>query len=196
MSEMRSILFNGREYKLFGEIPSINSTVPDFHIVFYVKGESEGTTVTKDDLVTFGYPMLLSVTTSLDTPIGKIQTKKFDEMLGEYSGKALLWSVSSDLPFTINRFFEEEGIETLSGGSDYLDNSFGKGFGVMLEEVRLLARAVFVIDRDGVIRYSQVPTQIQTELDYSAAINVLNSLITEESEFKKYEIDISEFLDD
>jgi thiol peroxidase len=196
MTNKRNILFNGREYELFGEAPPINSTIPDFHVVFYVKGESEGTTVTKDELIQFGYPMLLSVTTSLDTPIGKLQTKKFEEMLSPFSGKALLWSVSSDLPFNINRFFEEEKIEHLSGGSDYLDNSFGRNFGVLIEEVRLLSRAVFVIDKHGVIQYSQIPEQIQTELDYDSALNVLNSLITEETALRRYEYDLSELTDD
>lgn len=189
MATERSVVFNGREYGLCESVAKPGQVIPDFQILIFNKGDSEGIVINKEDLIHHGRPLLISVTTSLDTPIGKIQTKKFNEMLAPYSGQALLWSVSSDLPFSINRFFEEESIETLSGGSDYLYNSFGKSFGVMVEDVRLLVRAVFVIDRKGVLRYLEVPSQIQTELDYGMAIDVLSYLIHEDEDSENEELE-------
>lgn len=182
MATERLVVFNGREYGLCESDAELGQMIPDFQVLIFNKGDSEGIVINKEDLIHHGCPILISVTTSLDTPVGKIQTKKFNEMLAPFSDQALLWSVSSDLPFSINRFFEEESIETLSGGSDYLYNSFGKNFGVMVEDVRLLVRAVFVIDRKGVLRYLEVPSQIQTELDYGMAIDVLSYLIHEDDD--------------
>lgn len=181
MQSNNYVVFNGREYDICDSAVSLQKVIPDFDVILFNKGDAQGTTITKDDLLSYKAPILISVTTSLDTPIGKIQTKKFNEMLAPFTDQALLWSVSSDLPFNINRFFEEENIQTLSGASDYLNNTFGKNFGVMVEEVRLLVRGVFVIDRMGILRYSEVPIKIQTELNYDMAINVLYELINEDS---------------
>lgn len=181
MPTKNNVIFNGREYELCDSLATLGESIPDFQVLLFNKGDSEGIVIKKEDLVNHDCPILISVTTSIDTPIGSIQTKKFNELLSPFSSRALLWSVSSDLPFNINRFFNAEGIETLSGASDYLYNSFGKNFGVMVEEVRLLVRAVFVIDRLGVLRYCQIPQIIQTELDYDMAINVLNELVNEDN---------------
>lgn len=186
MSKNDSILFNGREYSLCASLVTTGERIPDFKVIIFNKGESEAITLGKDDICNSGFPILISVVTSLDTPFGRAQTKKFNELLKPFSDRALLWSISSDLPFNINRFFQEEDIGSLSGASDYLHNSFGKSFGVMVEEVKLLVRSVFVIDRRGILRYSQIPIMAQTELDYTQteldydmAVNVLHELVNE-----------------
>jgi thiol peroxidase len=180
MSHLPFVVFNGRKYDLSSQWPAVGDPVPDFQLMLFNKGDSAGIMITKDDLIHHRRPLLLSVTTSLDTPIGSLQTKKFDQMLQPYAKDALLWSVSSDLPFNINRFFEEENITSLAGGSDFLYKSFGKNFGVMVEEYQLLVRAVFVVDRNGLIRYSEVPAVVKTEINYEMAMRVLHEVIHED----------------
>ena len=179
MESLPYVVFNGRTHDLCSAWPSIGDAAPDFQLMLFNKGDSEGTVVSKEDLLNHGRPLLLSVTTSLDTPIGSLQTKKFNDMLQPYANDALLWSVSSDLPFNINRFFNEQNINSLAGGSDYLYKSFGKNFGVMVEDYQLLVRAVFVIDRNGLIRHSEVLVIVQSELDYDKALSALEMSIKE-----------------
>jgi len=119
----------------------------------------------------------LSVITSVDTPVGKIQARKFDRLLRPIHEDVTAVLVSSDLPFTLNRFKETERLKHLIGLSDYLDQSFGRAFGVVIEEPLILARAVFVIDAAGIVQYEQVVPEITDEPDYAAAMATLKSLL-------------------
>ena len=115
--------------------------------------------------------------TSVDTPVGKIQARKFEKLLRPIHDDVTAVLVSSDLPFTLNRFRETERLKHLMGLSDYLDQSFGRAFGVVIEEPLILARAVFVIDAAGVVQYEEVVPEITNEPDYAAAMAALKSLL-------------------
>ena len=115
--------------------------------------------------------------TSVDTPVGRIQARKFDRLLRRVHENVTALLVSSDLPFTLNRFKETERLEHLMGLSDYYDQSFGRAFGVVIEEPLILARAVFVIDAAGVVHYEEVVPEITDEPDYAAAMAALKSLL-------------------
>ena len=152
MKKNMSITFNGDDYALMGQIPELGAPAPDFQLWYFNKGE-EGGPIGRDDLLERGRPLLLSVITSVDTPIGKIQARKFEKLLRPIHEDVTAVLVSSDLPFTLNRFKETERLKHLMGLSDYLDQSFGRAFGVVIEEPLILARAVFVIDAAGVVQY-------------------------------------------
>jgi len=85
--------------------------------------------------------------------------------------------VSSDLPNTINRFLQQEDMLTLDRLSDYYDQNFGRSFGVLIEEPRIITRAVFVIDWQGALRHVEVVLEITQQPDYDVAISVLRTLV-------------------
>jgi thiol peroxidase len=79
-------------------------------------------------------------------------------------------NISMDLPFAIARFCSAEGIDRLKTLSDHKDASFGSSYGVLLKELRLLARSIFVIDRTDVIRYIEIVREMTNEPDYERAL--------------------------
>jgi len=176
MARQKTITFQGEAFALMGQAPEVGVTAPDFRLWYFNKGE-EGGPLGRDDLLAQGRPLLLSVITSVDTPIGKIQARTFDKLLRPIHEDVTSVLVSSDLPFTLNRFKETERLKHLMGLSDYFDQSFGRAFGVVIEEPLILARAVFVIDAAGVVQYEQVVPEITDEPDYASAMAALKSLL-------------------
>jgi thioredoxin-dependent peroxiredoxin len=176
VKEKKMITFQGEAFALMGEAPEVGMPSPDFRLWYFNKGE-EGGPIGRDDLLERGRPLLLSVITSVDTPVGKIQARKFEKLLRPIHDGVTAVLVSSDLPFTLNRFKETERLKHLMGLSDYLDQSFGRAFGVVIEEPLILARAVFVIDAAGIVQYEQVVPEITDEPDYAAAMAALQSLL-------------------
>jgi thiol peroxidase len=176
MAEQRTITFRGVTHPLGGEAVCVGQAARDFRLWYFNKGE-DGGPIGRDDLLERGRPLLLSVISSVDTPIGKLQARKFDKLLRPIHEDVTAVLVSSDLPFTLNRFKETERLKHLMGLSDYLDQSFGRAFGVVIEEPLILARAVFVIDAAGVVQYEEVVPEITDEPDYAAAMAALKSLL-------------------
>jgi thiol peroxidase len=174
MENLRYITFHGDPFALAGSPLAAGSPAPDFMLVQFKAGEQR--VVALQDLLDTGKPVLLSVITSVDTPVGSLQARTFDGLLHEHSERVTALLVSSDLPFTLNRFLQAEKLRSLTAGSDYY-GSFGEAFGVLIEGPRILARAVFVIDRSGTVRYEQVVDEITTEPDYGAAIAALSELL-------------------
>ena len=170
------ITFQGESFALMGEVPDVGTPAPDFRLWYFNKGEEGGPT-SRDDLLARGRPLLLSVITSVDTPVGKMQARKFEKLLRPIHDDVTAVLVSSDLPFTLNRFKETERLKHLMGLSDYFDQSFGRAFGVVIEEPLILARAVFVVDAAGVVQYEEVVPEITNEPDYAAAMAALKSLL-------------------
>jgi thiol peroxidase len=176
MSEQRAITFRGVTHALGGDAVSVGEPAPDFRLWYFNKGDGGGP-IGRDDLFERGRPLLLSVITSVDTPVGKIQARKFEKLLRPIHEDVTAVLVSSDLPFTLNRFKETERLKHLMGLSDYFDQSFGRAFGVVIEEPLILARAVFVIDAAGVVQYEEVVPEITNEPDYASAMAALKSLL-------------------
>ena len=170
------ITFQGESFALMGEVPAVGMPSPDFRLWYFNKGEEGGPT-SRDDLLTRGRPLLLSVITSVDTPVGKMQARKFEKLLRPIHDDVTAVLVSSDLPFTLNRFKETERLKHLMGLSDYFDQSFGRAFGVVIEEPLILARAVFVVDAAGGVQYEEVGPEITNEPDDAAAMAALKSLL-------------------
>ena len=125
-----------------------------------------------------GKPTLFSVVPSLDTPVCSTQTQKFNQALADLAGKANCYTVSVDTPFAQNRFCgdPEHKIDHLVSLSDYQDRSFGQGYGVLIDELKLLSRSIFVVDQNGTITYCEYVPEVTQEPNYDKAIEALKSL--------------------
>jgi thiol peroxidase len=153
---------------LLGDELKVGAAAPDFTVHYFEGGLK---TLTKQDLK--GKPTLISVVPSVDTGVCAIQTKHFNKDLGSLGDKVNAVTVSRDLPFAQNRFCGAEDIKSLKMGSDYQSGSFGNAFGVMIDELKLLARSVFVLDKDGKVVYSEIVPEVTQEPNYDKALAAL-----------------------
>jgi thiol peroxidase len=122
-----------------------------------------------------GKPTLLSVLPSLDTPVCAIQTKTFNEKLSAIGDRANAITVSLDLPFAQNRFCGAEDITNIRTASDYQDRNFGQNWGTLIEELKIMCRAIFVLDADGKVVYAEYVPEVVDQPNYDAALEALQS---------------------
>ena len=172
MSRPGAVTFKGNPLTLAGKAVEVGQAAPDFTMHYFDDGMH---TITTSDLA--GKPSIISVVPSLDTPVCQTQTKKFNETLGALGDQINALTVSLDLPFAQNRFCGAESISNLRSASDYQDRTFGQNWGMLIEELKILARGVFVLDASGKVMYAQVVDEVTTEPDYDAAIAALKSLL-------------------
>ena len=124
-----------------------------------------------------GKVCIISCIPSLDTSICDIMTRKFNEEAVELGDDVVVLAISMDLPFGQNRWCIAADVKNVYVLSDHRDASFGKAFGVLIKELRLLARAVFVVDKEGIIRYIQLVKEIADEPDYGAVLKAAKELV-------------------
>lgn len=120
--------------------------------------------------------IILSVP-SLDTPVCDTETRWFNQEAAKLGGDVTILAVSMDLPFAQKRWCGASGIDKVKTFSDYRDASFGQSFGVLIKELRLLARCVFVLDREGAVRYIQLVPEIASEPDYDTVLKEVKNLL-------------------
>ena len=172
MSRSGAVTFKGNPMTLAGEALAVGAAAPDFKLHYFEGGMKE---LTLADLK--GKPTLISVVPSLDTPVCATQTKTFNETLGGLGDKINAITVSLDLPFAMNRFCGAENITNIRPASDYQDRNFGEAWGTLIEELKIMARAIFVLDADGKIQYVQYVGEVAEEPDYDAAVAALKGLL-------------------
>jgi len=119
---------------------------------------------------------VISSVPSLDTPVCDMETRKFNQLAAKLSSDVDILTISMDLPFAQKRWCGAAGVDKVATLSDHRQAEFGNAYGVLIPELRLLARAVFVVDRKGVIRYIQLVPEIAQEPDYDAVLQALNGL--------------------
>ena len=164
------VTFKGNPIDLVGPRLKPGEKAPDFSCV------DEGlATVRLAD--TAGKTRLFSVVPSLDTPVCSIQTKRFAEQLAGLGDKVAAYTISLDLPFAQKRFCAEAKIANLKNLSDVHDHSFGEHYGVLIQglPIPLLARSIFVVDRNDTIRYVEIVPEIAQEPNYDAALEALKA---------------------
>ena len=120
---------------------------------------------------------VVSVTPSLDTPVCDLQLHWFNEDAAKQPDDVVVLNLSMDLPFAIKRFCATAGIEKALALSDHRDASFGSAYGVLIKELRLLARSIFIIDKDDVLRHVQIVPEQTNAPDYEGALKVLKGLL-------------------
>jgi thiol peroxidase len=114
---------------------------------------------------------------SLDTPVCDTETRKFNEQATQLGENVAVLTVSMDLSFAQKRWCGAAGIESVLTLSDHRDGAFGAAYGVLIKELRLLARAVFVVDKAGTIRYIQLVHELTEEPDYDGALKAVKDLL-------------------
>lgn len=167
-----AVTFKGTPLTLVGEELTVGSPAPDFTLHYYGDGMQ---TITLADLR--GKPTILSVVPSLDTSVCAIQTKKFNDQLAALGDSVNAVTVSLDLPFAMKRFCGAEEITQLRVGSDYQNREFGEKFGLLIDELKILARAVYVLDGEGKVVYAEVVPEVASEPDYEAALAALKGQV-------------------
>jgi thioredoxin-dependent peroxiredoxin len=123
-----------------------------------------------------GKPLILSAVPSLDTPVCDIETRRFNTDAAELGPDVQIVTISMDLPFAQKRWCGAAGITRVTTLSDHRDAAFGKAYGVLIKELRLLASAIFVVDRGGKIVYTQLVKEVATEPDYAPVLDAVKKL--------------------
>ena len=119
---------------------------------------------------------IISSVPSLDTPVCDMETRRFNEEAGALGDDVVILTVSMDLPFAQKRWCGAAGVDKVITLSDYGDMSFGRAYGVLIKELKLLARAVFVLDREGLIQYIQLVKEVADEPAYQEILDAVGAL--------------------
>ena len=162
------ITFKGNPLTLVGAGLKVGDKAPDFTAI----GNDLSPVKLGDHK---GKVLILSAVPSLDTPVCDAETRKFNEKAGSLKGVTVL-TVSMDLPFAQKRWCAAAGVENVITVSDHRDADFGHKYGVLIKELRLLARCVFVVDRDGKIAYIQLVNEVTNEPDYDAVLAAVKKI--------------------
>jgi thioredoxin-dependent peroxiredoxin len=159
---MASITFKGKPVTLIGNEVKVGDKAPNFSVL-----ANDLSVVTLEN--TKGNVRLISVVPSLDTGVCDAQTRRFNEEAAKLENVKVL-TVSVDLPFAQKRWCGAAGIENVQTLSDHRDLSFGEAYGIAIQELRLLARAVFVIDSNDVVTYAEYVSEATNHPNYETAV--------------------------
>lgn len=151
---------------LVGNVVKVGDRAPDFTVL-----DAELKEIRLSDFS--GKIKVISVTPSLDTPVCDMQARRFNEEAAKLPENVVVMNISMDLPFAISRFCTNAGIDRVKAYSDHRDASFGNAYGVLIKELRLLARSIFVIDEEDIIRYIEIVSEITNQPDYEMALRAV-----------------------
>jgi thioredoxin-dependent peroxiredoxin len=165
-----AVLFKGNPATLLGAEVKVGDAAPDFRVV---DNGLQPVTLATDA----GKIRLIAVVPSLDTALCDTMTRKFNQDAAALPESVVVYTISVDLPFAQKRWCGNAGIDKVKTLSDYQDRSFGTNYGVLLKDLKLLARSVFVIDADDHIAYVELVPEVTTEPDYVAALNAVKELL-------------------
>jgi len=171
MEERKGIItFQGNPLTLVGPELKAGGKAPDFRVV-----NNGLAPVTLADYK--GRIKVLSAVPSLDTPVCDTETRRFNKEAAALPDKVTVLTISMDLPFAQARWCGAAGVDRVTTLSDYQERSFATAYGVLIGELKLLARAIFVVDEEDIIRYIQIVPEITTEPDYDAVLSAVNGLL-------------------
>ncbi|QBY05380.1 thiol peroxidase [Thalassotalea sp. HSM 43] len=117
-----------------------------------------------------GRTVLISAVPSLDTGVCSLQTKRFNEEVGNLPENVVVLTISADLPFAQKRFCNTEGVDALKVVSDSVWHDFGEKYGLIIKDMGLLSRSIFVINGRGKIVYKELVPDISKHPDYDKAL--------------------------
>lgn len=158
-----SVTMKGKPVKLAGPLPAVGKMAPEFVAV-----DTDLAEVSLGDYR--GKVVVLLAVPSLDTSVCSRETHHFNEAAAGLGKDVAILAVSMDLPFAQKRWCGAEGIQAVRTLSDHRTAAFGRAYGVLMPDLRLLARAVFVVGKDGRIAYAQLVPEVSSEPDYDAAL--------------------------
>ena len=163
-----AVTFKGNPLTLIGPEIKVGDQAPDFQVI--------GGDLSVVTLQNFkGKTKLVSVVPSLDTPVCDQQTRRFNEEAGKLPADVALLTISMDLPFAQKRFCSTAGIDKIKLLSDHRDASFGQAYGVLIKELRLLARSIFVMGPDDKVQYVEYVKEVTNHPNYDSVLNFFQS---------------------
>jgi thiol peroxidase len=165
-----AVTMKGNPLTLVGNEIKVGDKAPDFQVI-----DNDLTSVSFSSYK--GKVCIISSVPSLDTPVCDIQTARFNNEAANLGDEVVILTVSMDLPFAQKRWCGAKGVDKVITLSDHRDAAFGEAFGLLIKELRLLARAVCVVDRDGVIRYCELVRELTNEPDYNAALDAAKKCV-------------------
>jgi thiol peroxidase len=170
MAERTGIVtIHGNPLTLVGEEVKVGATAPDAELV-----DNDLKPVKLSSYR--GKTLVVAAVPSLDTPVCDLETRRFNDEAGQLGGDIQMLTISMDLPFAQKRWCGAAGVERLTTLSDHREAAFGQAYGVLIKELRLLARSVFIIDREGKLQYAQLVKEVSNEPNYEEVLQALGKI--------------------
>jgi len=154
---------------LLGQQVQVGELAPDFKVVDKNFSPVNLTDFTKQTL-------LISVVPSLDTGVCSLQTKRFNEEVGKLPKNITIITISNDLPFAQKRFCKTENVDQVKVLSDSVWRDFGASYGLIIKDMGLLTRAIFIVDDSGRIAYKELVANISQHPDYDKALAAVKNI--------------------
>ncbi len=164
---MANVTFKGNQMTLIGSEVKVGDQAPNFSVL-----ANDLSAVTLENYK--GFKKLISVVPSIDTGVCDQQTRKFNEEAAKLDNVKVI-TVSMDLPFAQKRWCAASGLDNVEVVSDHRDASFGEAFGVLMQELRLLARSTFVVDSNDKVTYVEYVGEGTDHPNYEAAIEAVKA---------------------
>lgn len=161
------VTFQGNPVTLLGSKLKVGDNAPDFNVL---TTDLEPRTLADYE----GKVKLISVVPSVDTGVCALQTKRFNEEADKLDNIQTL-TISMDLPFAQARWCSAEGVENLDMLSDHREANFGENYGVLIKELRLLSRSIFVVDENNKVTYVEYVSEVTDHPDYDAVLDHLRA---------------------
>jgi len=163
------ITFHGNPLTLTPNQPKVGQAAPDFEAL------SNDMSTVRLSALRPKVCVICSVP-SLDTPVCDTEVRRFNEHATAMGDDVAVLAISMDLPFAQKRWCGAAGVKNVQTLSDHRRAEFGRAYGVLIEQLRLLARAVFVVDKEGIVRYVEIVGELTNEPDYEAALKAIEEV--------------------
>ena len=157
------VTMKGAPITLLGPDVEVGDAAPEFRVV-----DAGFQPVKLSDFK--GKACLISAVPSLDTGVCAAQTKRFNEEIDTLPADAVVMTISEDLPFAQKRFCEAEKVDRIVVLSDHVWREFGLNYGVLIKDMGLLTRSIFVVDKAGRIAYKEIVPEVTNHPDYDTAL--------------------------
>ena len=164
------VTMKGNPITLIGTELQVGDRAPDFVTI-----DNDLNPVSFDSFR--GKVCIISSVPSLDTPVCDMETRRFNDEAGRLGDDVEILTISMDLPFAQKRWCGAAGVEAVQTLSDHRDAAFGQAYGVLIKGLRLLARAVFVVDKEGTIRHMELVKEIASEPHYDSVLTAVKDLV-------------------
>lgn len=170
MERKNVVTLKGNPVTLVGDEVKVGQKARDFMAL-----DSDLNQKTLKDLK--GKVKLIAAVPSLDTPVCDTEIKRFNDEASKLSKDLAIIFISMDLPFAQKRFCQEFDINKVKTLSDHRDASFGTNYGVLIKELRLLARAIFILDKTDTVKYVEYVKEVGMPPDYNKALAALKETV-------------------
>jgi thiol peroxidase len=186
LTETTNLVMAGKKYvTLLGNQVNLGENAPNFKVV-----TESFSPITLNEFK--NKHVLISVVPSLDTGVCSIQTKRFNEEVANLPEDVIMLTISNDLPFAQKRFCKTEKVASIKVLSDAVWRDFGLKYGLLIKDMGLLTRAIFIISADGKIAYKELVGKLSQHPDYDTALAKLKSLSQENKSVKSVRTPLSE----